>query len=110
MMMKRLAYRIQELAYSELPGETHDQLDRILGGAGYDEMGRKDCVKMQTGPVPGTLLIREWKGSRHEVTALESGFEFRGRRYRSLSAVAFHITGTKWNGPAFFGVRNGGSK
>jgi len=110
MMMKRLAYRIQELAYGGLPGETRDQMDRILDGAEYDETGRKNFVKKQTGPVPGTLLIREWKGGRHEVTALENGFEYGGRRFRSLSAVAFHITGTKWNGPAFFGVRNGGSK
>ena len=111
MLMKRLAYRIQELAYGGLGEDVRNQMDRILDGAGYDEMGRKGNAKKQTGPVPGTLLIREWKGGRHEVTALENGFEYRGRRFRSLSAVAFHITGTKWNGPAFFGVRhNGGSK
>jgi len=110
-MMKRLAYRIQELAYGGLPGEVRDQMGRILHDAGYDDLGRKGNVKKQTGPIPGTLLIREWKGGRHEVTALENGFEYRGRRFRSLSAVAFHITGTKWNGPAFFGLReNGGSK
>jgi len=110
MMMKRLAYRIQELAYDGLSSQVRDQMDRILEVAGYDEMGRKNFVKKQTGPVPGTLLIREWKGGRHEVTALENGFEYCGRRFRSLSAVAFHITGTKWNGPLFFGARNGGSK
>ena len=111
MMMKRLAYRIQEMAYGGLPREVRDEMDRILHGAGYDDMGRKGHVKKHTGPIPGTLLIREWKGRRHEVTALENGFEYRGRSFRSLSAVAFHITGTKWNGPAFFGLRkNGGSK
>ena len=111
MMTKRLAYRIQELAYGGLPGEVRDQMDRILNAAGNDEIGRKGHVKKQTDPVPGTLLIREWKGRRHEVSALENGFEYRGRRFRSLSAVAMHITGTKWNGPAFFGLRNnGGSK
>jgi len=111
MMMKRLAYRIQELAYGGLPGEVRDQMDRILDGAGYDDMGRKGNVKKPAGPVPGTLLIREWKGSRHEITALENGYEYGGRRFRSLSAVAFHITGTKWNGPLFFGVRrNDGGK
>jgi len=110
-MAKRLAYRIQELAYGGLSGETRDQMDRILHSVGYDGMGRKGCVKKQTGPIPGTLLIREWKGRRHEVSALENGFEYRGRRFRSLSAVAVHITGTKWNGPAFFGLReNGGNK
>jgi len=111
MMTKRLAYRIQELAYGELPGEVRDRMGRILDGAGYDDMGRKGNVKKPAGPVPGTLLIREWKGSRHEITALENGYEYGGRRFRSLSAVAFHITGTKWNGPLFFGVRrNDGGK
>lgn len=111
MIMKRLAYRIQEMAYGGLPCETRDQMDRILHGAGYDDTGRKGYAKKSTGPVPGTLLIREWKGRRHEVSALENGFEYRGRQFRSLSAVAMHITGTKWNGPAFFGLReNGGGK
>lgn len=110
MMMKRLAYRIQEFAYGGLPGETRDRMDRILDAAGYEDMGRKGHTKKAAGPVPGTLLIREWKGRRHEVTAIENGFEYAGRRFRSLSAVAFHITGTKWNGPAFFGVRNVGDK
>ena len=111
MMMKRLAYRIQELAYGGLPEETRDRMDRHLHGAGYDDMGRKGHVKKQTGPVPGTLLIREWKGRHHEVSALGNGFEYGGQRFRSLSAVAAHITGTKWNGPAFFGLReNGGSR
>ena len=110
MMMKRLAYRIQELAYGGIPTETRDRMGSILQSTGYDDMGQKGCVKKQACPVPGTLLIREWKGRRHEVTALENGFEYGGRRFRSLSAVAFHITGTKWNGPAFFGVRNGGGK
>ena len=110
MMMKRLAYRIQELVYGGLAGDVRNQMDRILKVAGYDQMGRKGNAKKQTGPVPGTLLIREWKGGRHEVTALENGFEYGGRKFRSLSAVAFHITGTKWNGPMFFGVRNGGGK
>jgi len=111
MMMKRLVYRIQELAYGGLGDDVRDKMDRILHDAGYDDMGRKGHIKKQVGPVPGTLLIREWKGRRHEVSALENGFEYRGRRFRSLSAVAFHITGTKWNGPAFFGLRdNGGGK
>ena len=111
MMMKRLAYRIQELAYGGFGDDVRDQMDRILHSAGYDDMGRKGHVKKPAGPVPGTLLIREWRGDRHEVTALENGFEYGGRRFRSLSAVAAHITGTKWSGPLFFGLRdNGGGK
>ena len=56
---------------------------------------------------PGTRLFREWQGRRHEVTVLEQGFGYAGREYRSLSEVARAITGTRWNGPRFFGLRDG---
>ncbi|MDR1167724.1 MAG: DUF2924 domain-containing protein [Heliobacteriaceae bacterium] len=52
----------------------------------------------------GTKLIREFRGEKHEVTTLEKGFEYRGRFYKSLSAIANEITGTRWNGKVFFGV------
>ena len=55
----------------------------------------------------GTRLFREWQGRRHEVTVLEQGFGYAGREYRSLSEVARAITGTRWNGPRFFGLREG---
>ena len=62
-------------------------------------------------PVVGTQLIREWRGVEHRVTVLADGFEWEGRRYKSLSAVARAITGTQWNGWAFFGLkRHGGGK
>jgi hypothetical protein len=51
-------------------------------------------------------LIREWQGAEHCATVLDDAFEYQGRRYRSLSAIARAITGTRWNGPAFFGLRN----
>ena len=60
-------------------------------------------------PVPaitGTRLIREWQGVEHTATVLDDGFEYQGRRYKSLSAVARAITGTRWNGPLFWGLRN----
>lgn len=56
-------------------------------------------------PVAGTWLIREWQGRRYEVTVVDGGFEYEGRRYRSLTAITKAITGTHWNGPAFFGLR-----
>ena len=63
------------------------------------------------GPVVGAQLIREWQGVEHKVTVLLDGFEWEGRRYKSLSAVARGITGTRWNGLTFFGVkRHGGAK
>ena len=59
-------------------------------------------------PVAGTRLIREYQGVEHCVTVLADGFEYQGRPYKSLSAVARAITGTRWNGPLFFGLRNSG--
>jgi len=55
--------------------------------------------------VADTRLVREWNGNRYEVTVVHGGFEFQGRRYRSLSAITKAITGTHWNGPGFFGLR-----
>jgi hypothetical protein len=57
-------------------------------------------------PIAGTKLIREWKGVEHTVTVLDDGYEWQGRPYKSLSAVARAIAGTRWNGPAFFGLRS----
>ena len=56
-------------------------------------------------PIPGTRLVREWQGKRHEVIVLPEGFDYEGRPYRSLTAVARHITGGSWNGLVFFGLR-----
>ena len=67
---------------------------------------KKERRRQKNGiPVVGTRLIREWQGRRYEVTTVQGGFEHEGRRYRSLSAIARAITGTSWNGPAFFGLR-----
>jgi len=106
-LIKRLAYRIQELAYGGLPGELRGRMDRLLDDEGYNEIGVKTGKRKPNmdKPIPGTLLIREWDGERHQVTVLSDGFEYRGMPYRSLSAIARKITGTRWNGPAFFGLR-----
>ncbi|WP_131727484.1 DUF2924 domain-containing protein, partial [Thalassovita autumnalis] len=56
-------------------------------------------------PVAGTKLLREWDGTEHTVTVLKDGFDWQGRKYKSLSAVARAITGTRWNGYRFFGLR-----
>ncbi len=55
--------------------------------------------------LPGSSLIREWQGKRHEVAVVADGFIYQGEKFRSLSRVAHHITGTKWNGPVFFGLK-----
>ena len=106
-MVRRLAYRIQELAYGGLSEETKAELERI---AEEDERQRQTARAQRrkpkdTHPLPGTRLIREWNGQRHEVTAVEGGFEYNGRRYKSLLAIAKVITGAHWSGPHFFGLR-----
>jgi len=113
-LVKRLSYRIQELAYGGLSRQTRERLNRLLDEEGYDELGRppqeKPHGRDRLGIVPGTALIRHWDGQRHVVTALEEGFEYCGRHFRSLSAVARNITGTSWSGPAFFGLKGKGRK
>jgi len=106
-LIKRLAYRIQELAYGGLSEDTRAELERI---AQQDDPRRQDARALRrkpkhTHPLAGTRLVREWNGQRHEVTAVEGGFEYDGRRYRSLSAIAKAITGAHWSGPQFFGLR-----
>jgi Protein of unknown function (DUF2924) len=106
-LVSRLAYRIQQLAYGGLKPATRVKLD-ALAEALDPKAARQRVIN---GPVVGTQLIREWRGVEHKVTVLADGFEWEGRRYKSLSAAARAITGTQWNGWAFFGLkRNGGGK
>jgi len=104
-LVKRLAYRLQELAFGGLSAQAERRLDDLA-----DELDgkKKPKPKDMTAPIAGTKLIREWQGVMHEVTALADGFEWHGRRFKSLSAVARAITGTRWNGPLFFGLRKHG--
>jgi Protein of unknown function (DUF2924) len=99
----RIAYKIQEEAYGGLSPATKERLIAI---------GRKHS-KIKTGPTrnafhfaPGTKLMREWGDRDHQVTVTPEGlFEYEGQRFKSLSAVARHITGAHWSGPLFFGIR-----
>ena len=101
----RLAYRIQELAYGGLKLETIKRLEAIAEDldAG-DPVRRRRPVKDR--PISGMRLIREYQGVEHCVTVRDEDFEYQGRPYKSLSAVARAITGTRWNGLAFFGIKN----
>jgi hypothetical protein len=100
----RLAYRIQELAYGGLKPETIERLeglaDEIEGPGGR----RRRAIESR--PIAGTRLIREWRGVDHCVTVRDDDFEYQGRPYQSLSAIARAITGTRWNGLVFFGLKN----
>jgi hypothetical protein len=101
----RLGYRIQELAYGGLKPETLARLEKL--GEQFD--GGKVAVRRIRGddkPIAGTRLIREFQGVEHTVTVLQDGYDYQGRPYQSLSAIARAITGTRWNGWVFFGLKN----
>ncbi|MBF0604541.1 MAG: DUF2924 domain-containing protein [Nitrospirae bacterium] len=106
-LVKRLAYRIQELAHSGLAEKTEKRLERLASGKDAPtERKRHPGERL----LPGTRLVREWKGVEHCCTVLENGFEYQGRRFGSLSAVANFITGTRWNGLVFFGLKKQGDE
>ncbi len=101
----RLAYRIQELTYGGLKPATLERLEALgeqLDG-GNITLRR---IRADDKQIAGTRLIREWQGVEHTVTVLNDGYEWQGRPYRSLSAIARAITGTRWNGWVFFGLKN----
>lgn len=99
----RLAYRIQELAFGGLKPETVERLEAL----GEEIAGGKRVSRLnENRPIVGTRLIREWRGVEHCVTVREDDFEYQGRPYKSLSSVARAITGTRWNGWVFFGLKN----
>jgi hypothetical protein len=96
-MGRMIAYRIQEEAFGGLDRETVKLLDSLARGDKPNELNRR--LK------PGTVLLREYEGERHTVTVVPNGFRWRDETYSSLSTIAHVITGTKWNGPRFFGLR-----
>jgi hypothetical protein len=101
----RLAYRIQELAYGGLKPETIKRLETLgnqLDG-GNITLRR---IRTDQKPIAGTRLVRDWQGVEHVVTVRDAGYEYQGRPYKSLSAIARAITGTRWNGWVFFGLKN----
>ena len=104
----RLAYRIQELEYGELKPSIVERLEALgeeLDGGNVHVRKRRTDDR----PIAGTRLIREYQGVEHCATVLADGFEYQGRPYKSLSAIARAITGTRWNGWVFFGIRRSGA-
>ena len=100
-VIRAIAYRLQERAFGGLKPSTQRVLDRI--GAGRSEATLEPIPKRRASA--GTVLIREWRGLSHRVTVLDHDVVYRGRRYKSLSEVARAITGTRWSGPLFFGLK-----
>jgi len=103
-----LAYRLQADVLGDLDAATVRLLHQI--GSGAAAAGAVSLTaefdRNRSGLRPGTVLMREWNGQPHRVMVLDGGFAWEGKTYDSLSSVAFAITGTKWNGPRFFGLRD----
>ena len=106
LLFRILAYRLQADRTGDLDTATRRLLDRI--GSGADEVRPLPAGRTgsRTQLRPGTLLVREWNGHPQRVMVLADGFAWNGKTYRSLSEVAYAMTGTRWSGPRFFGVRN----
>ena len=101
LLIRGIAYRLQEKAEGGPAKKTLRQLDRLA-----KEFGSSGTVKIDGVPDlrSGTRIVRESQGQVHEVIVLDDGFLWKGRRYRSLSEIARLITGTRWSGPRFFGT------
>jgi hypothetical protein len=104
-----IAYGRQEQRYGGLSRPVAKELDRLLARALGDG---NDTPEPFANPLPraGTILVREWQGTTHHVTVTDDGFLWNGKPHRSLSGIARAITGTAWNGPRFFGLREVNSK
>jgi Protein of unknown function (DUF2924) len=107
LLLRILAYRLQADRLGDLDADTRRLLDRI-GSGSPEGIGRlvADLKRSRTELRPGTLLTREWDGHLQQVMVLADGFSWNGKTYPSLSKVAFAITGSRWNGPRFFGLRD----
>jgi len=106
LLVRAVAYRMQELALGSLRPEPQRRLRQIaqdLKETGTARIRARREVKS------GTRLMRQWHGCIYEVLVLDDGFSWQGTRYRSLSAIARTITGTAWSGPLFFGLKPGRS-
>jgi hypothetical protein len=101
-LTRAIAYRLQEKAFGGLKPSTQ----RLLAEFAQDGANESALAAAPSRIVrPGAVLVREWRGISHQVSVLEKGFSFGGKRYRSLSEVAREITGTRWSGPLFFGLK-----
>ncbi len=113
LLLRMLAYRLQAETFGDLDRATVKLLDQIADArearrAAGEKLGKKPPVISPVPPRPvgpGTVLLREHDRVMHRVVVTVDGYSWNGKAYRSLSEVAFAITGTRWNGPRFFGLR-----
>lgn len=101
LLMRAVAYRIQENAYGGLKPAVLRQLRKVMEDL---RAGRTPDTTVRPQMQPGVRLMRDWNGETHSVEVLEKGFAWRGKTYSSLSAIAQIITGARWSGPRFFGL------
>jgi hypothetical protein len=103
-----LAFRIQADRFGDLDHETRKVLDRADPKESSSAMAVRleSLDRKRADLTPGTVLVREWHQQSHRVMVLAEGFAWNGQTYDSLTKVAVAITGTRWNGPRFFGLRD----
>jgi hypothetical protein len=100
-LLNELAWRVQVDAFGDLDSLTERRLAEI--GKALERDGDYE-PKVRRDFSPGVVLTREWKGTIHKVAVMAQGFQYLGKRYKSLSDIARTITGTRWSGPRFFGL------
>jgi hypothetical protein len=108
LLLRIIAYRIQAEVWGDLDAESR----RLLDASGSPDQAAQRALQARRNAArlrPGTILEREWNGRLHRVSVLADGFDWDGKSYSSLSTIASAITGTRWNGPRFFGLRDKGS-
>src|SRR6202049_1580538 len=103
LLRRSIAYRIQEKAYGGLSRPAQRLLDQMMKAYAAKPNGK---IVLPRRIKPGSVLVREWKGKSHRVTVLADGVAFDGGTSGNLSEIAVLITGTRWNGPRFFGLRS----
>jgi Protein of unknown function (DUF2924) len=103
LLRRSIAHRIQEKAYGSLSRSSQRLLDQIMKTYAAKPNGK---IVLPRRIKPGSILVREWKGKSHHVMVLADGFAYDGKTFGNLSEIAIQITGTRWNGPRFFGLRS----
>jgi hypothetical protein len=104
LMIQAIARWLQEKAFGGLKPSTQRLLQKVAQDAGAGSKAPTTGKKAQLRA--GTILVREWHGTKHQVSVLKDGFMYRSKRYGSLSQIARTITGTQWSGPLFFGLKS----
>jgi hypothetical protein len=102
LLLRAIAYRLQAQQQGGLSAKAHQRLAQLAKTYTKDRHAQPQAIPELR---PGCRLFREWQGVMHEVTVLEHGFGHQDRLYKSLSEIARGITGTRWSGPLFFGLK-----